>query len=209
MHPFRTMQTAGLLKGLLDLAYWAIVVLAPLYAALIVVSYQGPGDPDTQLGADVWFDPEPAWALQGDGARAAEIIGGEAAVRFQRLPWPELAGLLAASLARTLLWLPVLYQLRKLLGELSKGRPFVRDNADRLRRLGWTLIVVELAQTALRLGEGVYVSLVLEPGRPGLELWPLAVDLPVTGLFVGGALLVAAEAFRRGAQLEEEQAFTV
>jgi hypothetical protein len=126
MHPFRTMQTAGLLKGLLDLAYWAIVVLAPLYAALIVVSYLGPGDPDTQLGADVWFDPEPAWALQGDGARAAEIIGGEAAVRFQRLPWPE-----------------------------------------------------------------------------------LAVDLPVTGLFMGGALLVAAEAFRRGAQLEEEQAFTV
>jgi hypothetical protein len=36
------------------------------------------------------------------------------------------------------------------------------------------------------------------PGRPTLRR-----------LFVGVALLVAAEAFRRGAQLEEEQALTV
>jgi hypothetical protein len=50
--------------------------------------------------------------------------------------------LLAVPLLRTLLWLPVLYQLRKLLGALSAGRPFVRENADRLRRLGWTLILV-------------------------------------------------------------------
>jgi hypothetical protein len=145
----------------------------------------------------------------GRRGRAAEIIGGVGAVRFQRLLWPELAGLLAVSLLRTLLWLPVLYQLRKLLGALSVGRPFVRENADRLRRLGWTLIVVELALTILRLAEGLYVYLVWRSRQPALELWPLTVDLPTTGLFVGVALLVAAEAFRRGAQLEEEQAFTV
>jgi Protein of unknown function (DUF2975) len=210
MNPFRTMQTAGFLKSLLDLAFWAMVVIAPLYAALVVFSYLGPGDPDAQLGADIWFDPvTDAWALEGGGGRAAEIIGGVGAVRFQRLPWPELAGLLAVSLLRTLLWLPVLYQLRKLLGALSVGRPFVRENADRLRRLGWTLIVVELALTILRLAEGLYVYLVWRSRQPALELWPLTADLPTTGLFVGVALLVAAEAFRRGAQLEEEQAFTV
>ena len=210
MNPFRTMQTAGFLKSLLDLAFWAMVIIAPLYAALVLFSYLGPGDPDAQLGADIWFDPvTDAWALEGGGGRAAEIIGGVGAVRFQRLPWPELAGLLAVSLLRTLLWLPVLYQLRKLLGALSVGRPFVRENADRLRRLGWTLIVVELALTILRLAEGLYVYLVWRSRQPALELWPLTADLPTTGLFVGVALLVAAEAFRRGAQLEEEQAFTV
>ena len=60
-----------------------------------------------------------------------------------------------------LLWLPVLYQLRRLLGAMGAGRPFVRENAGRLRRLGWTV------------------------------------------------LLVVAEAFRRGAQLEDHQALTV
>jgi hypothetical protein len=61
-------------------------------------------------------------------------------------------------------------------------------------------------QTAIRLAESRFVAWRFQ--RPGLQLWAL-VDLPVAGLFVGVALLVAAEAFRRGAQLEEEQALTV
>ena len=107
---------------------------------------------------------------------------------------------------RTLLWLPILYQLRKLLGALRAGRPFVRENTDRLRSLGWSVILVQLTLAAIRFGEGLYVAERFR--RPGLQLAP-AVDLPITGLFVGAVLLVAAEAFRRGAQLEEDQAFTV
>jgi len=38
---------------------------------------------------------------------------------------------------------------------------------------------------------------------------PFRLDVPVSGLFVGAVLLVVAEAFRRGAQLEEDQALTV
>ena len=46
MNPFRTMQTAGLLKGLLDLAFWAIVLLAPVYVILVMVGYLRPGGAD-------------------------------------------------------------------------------------------------------------------------------------------------------------------
>ena len=56
------------------------------------------------------------------------------------------------------------------------------------------------------MAEGLYVAWRFR--GPGLELWP-RLDLPVTALFVGAALLVVAEAFRRGAQLEEDQALTV
>jgi Protein of unknown function (DUF2975) len=150
-----------------------------------------------------------AWALEGDRARAAGVVTGVADVRFQQLPWPDLLGLLAISMLRTLLWLPVLYQLRKLLGALAVGRPFVRENAERLRRLGWTLILVVLSLTVLRLGEGLYMYLAWQVRRPDVELWPLTLDLPLPGLFVGAVLLVVAEAFRRGAQLEEDQALTV
>ena len=208
MKPFRAMQTAGFLKGLLDLAFWAIVVLVPVYVVLVVVGYLRSGDPDMALGVDVWFNPTPvAWALEGDASRAAQIVHGVGAVRFQQLPWPDLAVLLTTSMLRLLLPLPVLYQLRRLLGALSEGRPFVRENADRLRKLGWAVILVELALATLRMAEGMYVAWRFE--RPGLELWPFRLDLPVSGLFVGAVLLVVAEAFRRGAQLEEDQAFTV
>lgn len=208
MKPFRAMQTAGLLKSLVDLGFWAIVVLVPVYVALVVVGYLRSGDPDMALGVDVWFNPAPAaWVLEGDGSRAARIVHGVGAVRFQQLPWPDLAVLLTSSMLRLLLALPVLQQLRRLLGALSVGRPFVRENADRLRKLGWAVILVELALSALRMAEGLYVAWQFE--RPGLELWPFRLDVPVSGLFAGVVLLVVAEAFRRGAQLEEDQALTV
>jgi Protein of unknown function (DUF2975) len=207
MKPLRATRTAGVLKDLLDVLYWAIVILAPVYAALVVFSYARGGRPGIALVADVWFEPSPGdWALYGAGARAADLVDGVGRVRIQRLPWPELSVLLAAAMARTLLWLPILHQLRKLLGALRAGRPFVRENAARLRKLGWSVILVQLALTAIRFGEGLYVAERFQ--RPGLQLAP-PVDLPTTGLFVGAVLLVAAEAFRRGAQLEEDQAFTV
>jgi hypothetical protein len=65
---------------------------------------------------------------------------------------------------------------------------------------------VQLALAAIRAGEAGFVAARFQ--RPGLQLAPL-LDVPVAGLFVGAVLLVAAEAFRRGAQLEEDQAFTV
>jgi hypothetical protein len=208
MKPIRAMQTAGLLKGLLDLGFWAIVVLIPVYVALVVVGYLRSGDPDMALGVDVWFNPAPAAGVVGGaGSRAARIVHGVGAVRFQQLPWPDLVVLLTSSMLRLLLVLPVLQQLRRLLGTLSVGRPFVRENADRLRKLGWAVILVELALSALRMAEGLYVAWQFE--RPGLELWPFRLDVPVSGLFVGAVLLVVAEAFRRGAQLEEDQALTV
>ena len=208
MKPLRATRTAGVLKDLLDVLFWAIVVLAPLYAALVVVSYARSGRPGVALVADVWFEPTPGdWALDGAGTRAAELVDGIGRVRIQQLPWPELTVLLAAAMVRTLLWLPILYQLRKLLGALRAGRPFVRENADRLRKLGWSVILVQLALAAVRFGESLYVAQRFQ--RPGLQLGAPPVNLPTTGLFVGAVLLVVAEAFRRGAQLEEDQAFTV
>jgi hypothetical protein len=208
MKPLRATRTAGILKDLLDVIFWAIVLLAPVSAALVAYGYARGGRPGIALVADVWFEPSPGnWALDGVGTRAAELVDGVGRVRIQRLPWPELTVLLAAAMLRTLLWLPVLYQLRKLLGALRAGRPFVRENADRLRKLGWSIILVQLALAAIRFGESLYVAERFQ--RPGLQLGAPPVHLPTTGLLAGAVLLVVAEAFRRGAQLEEDQAFTI
>src|SRR4029450_6124393 len=114
-------------------------------------------------------------AWRASGGRAAELVDAVGRVRIQRLPWPELTVLLAAAMLRTLLWLPILYQLRKLLGALRAGRPFVRENTDRLGKLGGGVSVVRRAWPAIRLGEGLYVAERFR--RPGLQLAP-AVDLP-------------------------------
>ena len=66
MNPFRTMQTAGFLKSLLDLLFWAIILLAPVYVVLVMLGYQRPGGADVFLAADVRFEPSPGdWAPAG------------------------------------------------------------------------------------------------------------------------------------------------
>jgi putative transcriptional regulator len=63
-----------------------------VYAVLVMVGYQLPGGADVPLVADVWFEPSPGdWALAGEGGRAAALVDGVGSVRFDRLPWPELA----------------------------------------------------------------------------------------------------------------------
>jgi hypothetical protein len=201
-----------LLDQLLALIWYALLIGIPVYAAGVLITYLAPNTlhPGLHLRLDVPIYPAPdalALAPQGSVARAATIPRALATISLTRLPAVDLAVLLAAWVLKTALWLPVLYQLRKLFTALLQGRPFVSDNAIRLRILGVVLLGAELLRAALWFGQGVYIWWAFD--GIGLRLYPLNLNLNTTTLFVGAALIVAAEAFRRGAELEEDQALTV
>jgi hypothetical protein len=97
-------------------------------------------------------------------------------------------------------------QLRAIFRTLREGSPFVPANSRRLRLIGYAILLFEVARAAV-------THLLVRPMLEGLEVdgrplrpsaWP-----SWETLCVGLAVLVLAEVFRRGTQLQDEQALTV
>jgi hypothetical protein len=112
-----------------------------------------------------------------------------------------LAGLVV--MLATALW--VLAQLRALLGSLGDGRPFVPANVVRVRRIGIAVIAGALGGSFVNFVSGSFsrhfngTGLTFEP-EPNLNVFAI-----VCGLLI----VMIAEVFRAGIELEEEQSLTV
>jgi hypothetical protein len=100
-------------------------------------------------------------------------------------------------------------QLANLFEEICKGRPFGVNNIRRIRRLGLCLVVMALAKAFAQFG-GLFIlwNDVLIPGVriPWRFFW---YEMHPGLLLAGLAVLGAAEVFRTGARLQEEQDLTV
>jgi hypothetical protein len=103
-------------------------------------------------------------------------------------------------------WLVIIYQLREFVKTLAAGEPFARSNALRLRVIGLFIVGFELARFGIVLG----ISLML---KANVSVTGLAIETELrpnlVSLFVGLLVLVVGEAFRRAAEIQEEQALTV
>jgi len=100
----------------------------------------------------------------------------------------------------------VVYQLRNIIATLAAGSPFVPANAERIRFIGWVVIVGELVGELIEfLG---HLAVVATFDAHGLTFrWSL--DISATTLFWGFVLLALAEVFRQGVEMREEQSLTV
>lgn len=102
------------------------------------------------------------------------------------------------------LW--VISQLRAVFWTLRDGRPFVAANASRIRRIAWVLIGWEVARTAVVFAENYYAMTHFSAEGLRLGVQP---DLNVFAILNGLIILVIAEVFRIGTQLDEDQSLTV
>lgn len=103
-------------------------------------------------------------------------------------------------------WLFVLHQLRRLLAELRRGETFARQNAMRLRRVGFAVVAFELARALVIWGGGLYLEHTLV-ARGMTVRSHFGLDLPL--ILLGVLLLALAAAFSVGSELAEERALTV
>jgi hypothetical protein len=103
-----------------------------------------------------------------------------------------------------MLW--VIGQLRAVFSTLRDGRPFVAANASRIRRIAWVLIGWEVARTAVVFAESYYAMTHFSADGLRLGVRP---DLNVFAIVNGLIILVIAEVFRIGTQLDEDQSLTV
>jgi hypothetical protein len=90
----------------------------------------------------------------------------------------------------------VVERLLELLKTLRFGSPFVKENADRFRKLGWALLIGEGSKILI----GIMAAIVdadVETDLDGITLISVA------------AVFVLSEVFREGARMKEEQDLTV
>lgn len=90
----------------------------------------------------------------------------------------------------------VIERLLELLKTLRFGSPFVKENADRFRNLGWALLIGEGAEIVIGVLAAIFDADV-EAGLDGITLLSVA------------AVFVLSEVFREGARMKEEQDLTV
>ena len=102
------------------------------------------------------------------------------------------------------LW--VLGLLRSLIASLRAGRPFVAANANRVRAIGWAVIIGEIGRAAVVYFENHYAM--THFAVEGLQFMARP-DLSVFAIVHGLIILALAEVFRAGTRLDEDQSLTI
>jgi hypothetical protein len=129
---------------------------------------------------------------------------------FENLRWTDwqilIIGFLTAGVAIGGS-LVIISRLRRLFDSFRSGDPFRRENAQHLRVIWITMIVIELARYVLT---ATIVGLALAFGASqgvALREVNLTIDFTTWGSIL--ILIVFAEVFREGARLKEEQELTI
>jgi len=104
--------------------------------------------------------------------------------------------------------LVVLYQLKKILENVACKTPFVMENADRTRILGWTIVAGAILAAIRGMVLGNYLAGRIHVEGLGLTVRPPRFD-QVQVIGIGFAVLLLAEVFSYGIRLQEEHDLTV
>ncbi|HZO52640.1 MAG TPA: DUF2975 domain-containing protein [Bryobacteraceae bacterium] len=199
---------ASLIRFVLDAAWWLVVVSLGLLTGLLVFSFF-----INLEGDNLTMDLPVALELKAPVHGSSASIQTDARIEKLRgnLRFPVRNGaffsgsmFLIVVLFGFLLW--VLTQLRHIFRSLSRGLPFIPENARRIRWVGFTVLFGELARAALVYFWSYYTSLHFTAN--GLR-FVASTDFNGITIVGGLAILVIAEVFREGTRLHEDQSLTI
>jgi hypothetical protein len=114
-----------------------------------------------------------------------------------------LAGILGLGLLTLLAMLYFLKQLFDIIGSVAAGDPFVPTNADRLSRMGWTVLGIQLLAVPLGLFQYNLQDIL------ALEDAIFTISFADNGLILALVLFILARVFRHGTTLRDELEGTV
>jgi hypothetical protein len=205
-------SVSSVLAMLIDIAWYVVAIGLAAAMCLVMLSLfvdLSGGDGQLEIPASISIDTTAlhveALALGIEDARLQKVTG-HGVLRFRppgRMFLAITALVLAVSLA-FVLW--VLGQLRAVFRTLRAGTPFVPDNVTRIRRIGYALILGELARAVITFIGNYQVVTHFSADFVRFTLWP---DFSFTTIIHGLIIVVLAEVFRVGVRLDEEQSLTV
>ncbi len=211
MQPYRPNRVVGVLSALVSFAYFGLMALGVVATiGLPAVKVLAGDDPNWTFGLTV-----PVASLEsdatvltrwGDARLEVEDMRGSLKLPVSMLPWWLFAVLWTYTATAIALALLFLHHLRRLFQRVRGGAPFDAANALRLRWLGLFAIALALLN-----GVAEFVtSLAVRDGLISDRLKvPYGVSVDPSLVLFGLVLLMLAEVFRRGADLEEDQSLTV
>jgi hypothetical protein len=159
--------------------------------------------------------PASVWPPEG----LVRVEPGIATVRVD--PWayltrrPASRSFVAATAAVSFSWwacaVLMLLQLRRTFANIAAGTPFPRDNIRRIRVAGWAFLGMAAVELVIDAAAMVFYHMTTTvAGGPVVVPWAiLLVDFPLATILAGLVVLILAEVFRAGADLQDDQALTV
>jgi hypothetical protein len=211
MQAYRPDRVVRALTALVSVAYFVAVAGTAVVLVAAPLARLGARD-DTHW---VWGLTVPATPLDadatvhtrwGDARLVAGEVRGDLLLPIAMLPWWLVAVLWTYAAVALGLGVLSLHQLRRIFQRVRDGAPFDADNATRMRRLGALVLALALLDGVA----GLVTSLAVRGGvvSGGLAVATgLRVNVPL--VFVALVLVALAEVFRRGAELETEQALVI
>jgi hypothetical protein len=211
MREYRPDRVVRVLTTVVSVAYFVFLAggVAALVTAPAVRLFAG-GHSNWEWGLKVPTTVVDTEATVRTAWGAARLVVDEARADLHlpiaTLPWWLVAVLWTHAAVAIVLVLLCLHHLRRIFQRVRDGSPFDAQNALRLRWLGLLLLALALFKGFAELATALAVKNRLLGGDV-VVVTGLRVDAPV--VFIALVLVALAEIFRRGAELEDEQALVI
>jgi len=209
-------RLAGSVKRFLDIIWYVLIFTAVVWPiAVIIIGLSMPSDPaerhadiDTFLSFKIYSDVSTELATQSENA-AELLIRGKGMVQLNNTP-SLLAWYLSGSITEIMgfIFLFGLLQMRRLFASVIKGEPFARENAGRIKTIGYVFIGWHIIYPLLQYFGGRMMLNDIGFNVQGIQLYP-AFELNVAGVFAGFAIIVLSGVLREAARIHHEQSLTV
>lgn len=115
----------------------------------------------------------------------------------------SVAGVLLLGAAMIALGYVFLRVLKQIINSVGEGDPFILENAERLRKMGWIAVMVELLKLPAHAIAAFIATQVKE------DTFTIDLDLSFTGLLIALVLCILARVFRHGAAMRADLEGTV
>ena len=209
-------KLAGIVKRFLDIIWYVLIFTAVVWpVAVMVIGLSMPSDPaerhadiDTFLSFKIYSDVSTELATQSENA-AELLIRGKGMVQLNNTP-SLLAWYLSGAITEVMgfIFLFGLLQMRRLFASVIKGESFARENAGRIKTIGYVFIGWHIIYPLLQYFGGRIMLNDIGFNVQGIQLHP-AFELNVAGVFAGFAIIVLAGVLREAASIHHEQSLTV
>lgn len=180
------------------LAIWAAAALAYLVFMALVAT-----------GA---IDPASLPAANSADNESVQIqIAGIDSAALRNLAWTDwhiFAPALLAGSVTIVGSLVIVGRLRRLFDSFTSGEPFRRENANHLRAIWITMVVIEVSRYALLTLTGILLGIFGPPDSVTSASFSIDSENFSSWMSIL-ILIVLAEVFREGARLKEEQELTI